>query len=47
MQNGFVEALIGRLRDECPNEHVFRSLPAAIAFANRSKPDHNPIGLRL
>ena len=29
MQNGFVESLIGRLRDECLNEHRFRSLPAA------------------
>ena len=29
MQNGFVESLIGRLRDECLNEHLFRSLPAA------------------
>ena len=25
MQNGFVEALNGRLRDECLNEHLFRS----------------------
>jgi putative transposase len=29
MQNGFVESLIGRLRDECLNEHLFSSLPAA------------------
>ena len=29
MQNGFVESLIGRLRDECLNEHLFKSLPAA------------------
>ena len=29
MQNGFVESLIGRLRDECRNEHLSRSLPAA------------------
>ena len=28
-QNGFVESLNGRLRDECLNEHLFRSLPAA------------------
>ncbi|GJE17265.1 IS3 family transposase ISMex1 [Methylobacterium marchantiae] len=28
-QNGFVESLNGRLRDECQNEHLFRSLPAA------------------
>jgi putative transposase len=29
MQNGLVESLIGRPRDECLNEHLFRSLPAA------------------
>ena len=29
MQNGLVESLIGRLRDECLNEHLFSSLPAA------------------
>jgi putative transposase len=29
MQNGLVESLIGRLRDECLNEHLFPSLPAA------------------
>ena len=28
-QNGFVESRNGRLRDECLNEHLFRSLPAA------------------
>jgi putative transposase len=28
MQNGLVESLIGRLRDECLNEHLFSSLPA-------------------
>jgi putative transposase len=28
MQNGLVESLIGRLRDECLNEHLFKSLPA-------------------
>ncbi|GJD32817.1 IS3 family transposase ISMex1 [Methylobacterium adhaesivum] len=28
-QNGFVESLNGRLRDECLNEHLVRSLPAA------------------
>ena len=25
MQNGLVESFIGRLRDECLNEHVFTS----------------------
>jgi putative transposase len=29
MQNGFVESLNGRFRDECLNEHMFRNLPRA------------------
>ena len=29
MQNGFVESLIGRLRDECLNEHPFKNPAAA------------------
>jgi transposase InsO family protein len=29
MQNGFVESLNGRLRDECLNETLFTSLPHA------------------
>ena len=29
MQNGFVESFIGRLRDECLNEHLFSSLTQA------------------
>jgi len=29
MQNGLADSLIGRLRDECLNEHLFKSLPAA------------------
>ena len=29
MQNGFVESLNGRLRDECLNEHLFHGLHAA------------------
>ena len=30
MQNGLVASLmIGRLREECLNEHLFKSLPAA------------------
>ena len=28
MQNGFIEAFNGRLRDECLNEHLFASLKA-------------------
>ena len=31
MQNGFVESLNGRFRDECLNEHLFRSLPRRAA----------------
>ncbi len=29
MQNGFVESFNGRLREECLNEHLFRSYPHA------------------
>ncbi|WP_413697842.1 integrase core domain-containing protein [Pseudovibrio sp. SPO723] len=29
MQNGFIECFIGRLRDECFNEHLFNNLPHA------------------
>ena len=28
-QNGFVESLNGRFRDECLNEHLFRGIAAA------------------
>ena len=49
MQNGFVESLIGRLRDECLNEHLFTSLPAPAhidrALADRLQhpaPAHEP-----
>jgi transposase InsO family protein len=31
MQNGFVESLNGRFRDECLNKHMFRNLPRAPA----------------
>jgi putative transposase len=34
MQNGLVEGPIGRLRDECLNEHLFKSLPAAGTRSN-------------
>lgn len=30
-QNGFVESLNGRFRDECLNEHLFRGLPRSAA----------------
>jgi putative transposase len=41
MQNGFVESLIGRLRDECLNEHLFRSLPAARRIIELWRIDYN------
>ena len=43
-QNGFVESFNGRFRDECLNEHLFGSLPAArrIIEAWRSRLQHDP-----
>lgn len=41
MQNGLVESLIGRLRDECLNEHLFRSLPAARRTIELWRADYN------
>lgn len=41
MQNGFVESLIGRFQDECLNEHVFRSLPAARRAVEHWRADYN------
>ena len=41
MQNGFVESLIGRFRDECLNEHVFRSLPVAPHLIEAWRADYN------
>ena len=41
MQNGLVESLIGRLRDECLNEHLFRSLPAARRTLELWRLDYN------
>jgi putative transposase len=41
MQNGFVESLIGRLRDECLNEHLFKSLPAARRTIELWRIDYN------
>jgi putative transposase len=41
MQNGLVESLIGRLRDECLNEHLFRSLPAARRTIELWQVDYN------
>ncbi|WGF90759.1 IS3 family transposase [Marinivivus vitaminiproducens] len=41
MQNGFVESLNGRFRDECLNEHLFRSLPAARRIIEEWRIDYN------
>jgi putative transposase len=41
MQNGFVESLIGRLRDECLNEHLFKSLPGARRTIELWRIDYN------
>jgi putative transposase len=41
MQNGWVASLIGRLRDECLNEQVFRSLPAARRMLELWRADYN------
>lgn len=40
-QNGFVESLNGRLRDECLNEHLFRNLPAARTIIEAWRLDYN------
>ena len=41
MQNGFVESLNGRLRDECLNEYLFRTLPAARQIIGDWRIDYN------
>ena len=41
MQNGFAESFIGRFRDECLNEHLFRSLAAARHIIERWRQDYN------
>jgi hypothetical protein len=40
-QNGFVESLNGRFRDECLNEHMFRNLPTARRLIEEWKMDYN------
>ena len=40
-QNGFVESLNGRFRDECLNEHVFASLPTARRLVEAWRIDYN------
>jgi putative transposase len=41
VQNAFAESLIGRLRDECLNEHVFVGLPAARRIIEAWRADYN------
>ena len=41
MQNAFIESLNGRFRDECLNEHLFRSLPAARRIIEEWRDDYN------
>ncbi len=41
MQNGFVESFIGRLRDECLNEHLFTSYTHARTVINAWRIDYN------
>ena len=41
MQNAFAESFIGRLRDECLNEHVFRNLRRARETITLWRDDYN------
>jgi putative transposase len=41
MRNGFAESFIGRFRDECLNEHLFRSLAQARGIIERWRLDYN------
>ncbi len=40
-QHEFVESLSGRFRDECLNEHLFGSLPAARRIIEAERSNHN------
>ena len=42
MQNGIVESFDGRLRDECLNEHLFRSYRHAREIIEDWRIDYNP-----
>jgi putative transposase len=42
-QNAFVESFNGRFRDECLNEHVFRSLSQARALVEAWRIDYNTV----
>jgi putative transposase len=41
MQNGFSESFNGRFRDECLNEHLFRSLTEARQIIESWRLDYN------
>jgi len=41
MQNGLVESFNGRLRDECLNDHLFRSYGHAREIITRWRHDYN------
>ncbi len=41
MQNAFAESFIGRLRDECLNEHLFRSVRHAREIIEAWRIDYN------
>ena len=41
MQNAFVESFIGRLRDECLNEHLFHRLRRGAAHHRAWRTDYN------
>jgi len=43
VQNAFVESFNGRLRDECLNEHVFRSLTQARTIVEAWRIDYNTV----
>lgn len=43
VQNAFVESFNGRLRDECLNEHVFRSLSDARRIVEAWRIDYNTV----
>ena len=43
MQNGFMESLNGKMRDECLNEHVFGSLAEARRIIEAWRIDYNEV----
>lgn len=43
MQNGYMESFIGKLRDECLNEHWFRNLPEARSVIEDWRIEYNRI----